>query len=366
MTALLEARPIRVASPVVLTAPVDVDAEFARIVDELSRRGFLGGVAGAALLLGGCSAAGSADSEASPASSAPATQTIKTKYGDVTAPASPARVVCVDVYTVSALLDVGFTPVGVGDGALDVMQAKYDSAYQSIAKVASADDEVNVEAIVALSPDLILGVDYPYIAQVRTQLAGIAPTAIFTWDTSGDWAPMATAAATAVGRGSEGQALEAQYHQRADQIRAQYADLLSTARFDLVTAGGGQAYVWLPDSGVAGVLAAAGVQFASASKGPGVEASADDLASGFKAISYEQLSVLDDATAIIALGTPSGAMDPDSKAMTKEAVFARLPAAKAGQVSAFVNFFPFSFGQALAALEELTAALDRLEHGSGS
>jgi iron complex transport system substrate-binding protein len=371
MTALLERPAVHAMaeSEVAPESEVAIGLEVDRLVDELTRRGFLAGGLGAAALLG-LDACGSSSARgpgsASSSSAASRTQTIRTKYGDITAPANPKRVVCVDVYTISALLDVGFTPVGVGDGAADVIQAKYDATYKTISKVASADDEVNVEAVAALNPDLILGVDYPYIAEVRAKLAAIAPTAIFTWDTSGDWETMATAAATAVGRASKEAALEAQYHQRARQIRTRNANLLAKAHFDLVTAGGGQAYVWLPGSGVAGVLADAGVRFASASQGPGVNAKSEDVASGFKAISYEKLDVLSDATAIITLATAGGAIDRDAKAMTRQAVFERLPAAKAGHVRAFVNFFPFSYGQALAALDELAAFLHTLQGRDGS
>jgi iron complex transport system substrate-binding protein len=215
--------------------------------------------------------------------------------------------------------------------------------------------------VAALQPDLILGVDYPYIAKQRAKLSALAPTVVFTWETSGDWRPMATAAATAVGRAEQEQTLEASYRQRASDLATQYADVLASSTFDLVTAGGGQAYVWLPGSGVAGVLADAGVRFASASQGPGVKASKSDQASGFKALSYEQLDVLSDATEIITLAAPDGTTDPDSLAMTKTAGFTRLPAAQAGHVNAFVNFFPFSYGQALAALDELAGVLDALQ-----
>lgn len=341
-----------------LTRP-SVDEEFAAIVDELTRRGLIaGGLGGAALLgLGACT---DERSSAAPSSSEPTTRTIDTAYGPVQAPANPKRIVCVDTYTVSALLDVGVTPVGVGDGGADLMLAAYEPTYASIPKVASADDEISLEKIAALTPDLILGVDYPYIAKARTKLAAIAPTAIFTWDSSGDWAEMVRSAATAVGRAGQEGSLEAGYRARAAEIKKTYADVLAATTVELVTAGGGQAYVWLRGSGVAAVLTDAGVRLGSASQGPGVKATSDDQASGFKALSYEQLDVLSDATEIITLATPDGAIDPDSKAMTERPVFTRLPAAKAGHVDALVNFFPFSYGQAKAALDELAAVLDRL------
>jgi len=265
------------------------DAQFARIVDELTRRGFLGGITGTAALLGLSACAGGPAREPS---ATPTTQLIDTAYGAVAVPVNPTRVVCVDTYTVSALLDVGYTPVGAGDGGADFMLPKYRDSYDAIKKVASADQQVDVEAIAALRPDLILGVDYPYISDLRAKLGTIAPVAIFTWNTSGDWEHMAASATKAVGRTDAEADVERRYRQRAQEIRTTYAELLANSRFDLVTAGGGQAYVWLPASGAAMVLADAGVRFGGASSGVAIDAGADDLAVGFKAVSFELLGAL--------------------------------------------------------------------------
>ena len=342
-----------------------IDAEFARIVAELTRRKFLGGVAGSAALLG-LGACGPVRGDTSASSSAPAVQSIDTAYGKVSVPLNPARVVCVDTYTVSALLDVGYTPVGVGDGGADFMLPEYRDAYAAIKKIASTDEQVDIEAITALHPDLILGVNYSYISDLRTKLAAIAPTAIFTWDSSGDWENMAASATAAVGRVSTEADLVSHYRKRAGEIKATYAEILASARIDLVTAGGGQAYVWLPASGVAAVLADAGVRLGAASTGASIGATADDLAVGFKAVSFELLGKLNDATAIVTTADADGKPDSDAAAMISQPVFAALPAAKARHVAAFVNFFPFSYGQALAALDELQTLLDGLRNGAPS
>jgi iron complex transport system substrate-binding protein len=362
MTASTPALPASAPSPPTVSASTTVvDLAFQEIVDELTRRGFLAGTIGAAALLG---TAGCHDDTAPVSHPAAQSRTIQTAYGPVTVPAAPQRVVCVDVYTVSALLDVGYTPIGVGGGGASLMLAKYGDRYRAIDKVASADQQVDVEAIAALAPDLILGVDYPYISSLRKQLGALAPTAIFTWNTSGDWEAMAAGAAAAVGKTSAEHDLEDRYRDRAAEIRQTYAEVLASNRFALVTAGGGQAYVWLPRSGVGMVLADAGVQFDAASSGPGVSATKQDQAVGFKALSFERLGALDDATAIITLAGSDGEPDADSAAMLKQPVFASLPAAQAGNVIALANYFPFSYGQALGALDELAAFLDRLTENS--
>lgn len=346
------------------TPQADIDVAFTAIVAELTRRDFLGGLTASAALLG---AAGCA-SNRRPTDNHPGSRTrdIATAYGTIKAPISPQRTVCVDTYTVAALLDVGYIPVGVGAGGAAQILAKYRGTYDAIKKVASADDQVDLEAIAALQPDLILGVDYSYISSLRKKLADIAPTAIFTWDSSGDWEKMVASASAAVDRSTAEGALASRYRSRTAAIRSQYAAVLKTARFDLVTAGGGQAYVWLPHSGVATVLTDAGVKLGAASTGTAVNAGRQDQAVGFKSLSYERLDALSDATAIITDAGANGRTDPDSAAMMRQPVFTRLPAAQSGNIAAFSNFFPFSYGQAIAALDELEPLLQRLQAGAGA
>src|SRR5262249_48890336 len=140
-------------------------------------------------------------------------------------------------------------------------------------------------------------------------------------------------------------------------IRTRHAAALASTPVDLVTAGGGQAFVWLPKSGVGLVLADAGVTFGAASSGKAVDASADDLAVGFKGISFEQLGTLRDAKMIITSAGLDGKPAADTAAMLGQRVFKRLPAAEGDQVHAFGSFFPFSYGQALSILDDLDAAL---------
>lgn len=95
-----------------------VDAEFARIVDELTRRGFLGGLAGAAGLLGlaACRSDGArTDGRSTGARSA--TRQVSSVHGPITVPADPKRVVTLDGFSMAAMFDLGLNPVGVYSAA---------------------------------------------------------------------------------------------------------------------------------------------------------------------------------------------------------------------------------------------------------
>ncbi len=75
------------------TTQIDADAEFRGIVDELTRRGFLGGLAGTAGLLGLAACTSSAGNDAASSSAAATTRTVTTATGPVVVPVHPARVV---------------------------------------------------------------------------------------------------------------------------------------------------------------------------------------------------------------------------------------------------------------------------------
>jgi len=323
-----------------------------RIVNELTRRGFLGaaGLGGGAALLGlaGCSS--------SPRTAAATTRQVATAFGSVDVPANPKRVVCVDTYSVNALFDIGFTPVGVGGGAEDFVLPKDRKTYTGLTKVSSAAGEIDIEAVAALHPDLIVGLNQPPIAAVRTKLAGIAPTAVFSWDNPAEWKTLVASVTTAVGRSGDETALEQRYRTRAAKLRTDHADMLPRVQWDLITGSQDQAYVWLASSDIGVVLADGGVRFASASGGKSLGSNPG----GSVPVSFERLGALDAADAIAVRAGTDGQPDATTKTLLQQPTFKALPAAKAGRVFPLKAFFPFSYGQGIALLDELDPILTRL------
>src|SRR5882672_6943198 len=114
-------------------------------------------------------------------------------------------------------------PVDVGGGAEDFVLPKDRKSYAGLAKVSSAAGEIDVEAVAALHPDLIIGLDQPPITAVRTKLAGVAPTAVFSWDNPAEWPKLVASVTTAVGRSGDEAALEQRYHERAAKLRTDHA-----------------------------------------------------------------------------------------------------------------------------------------------
>lgn len=183
-------------------------AEWEELVNALTRRRFITGALGlgALAVLPACG-----DEEADPTATAePTTRVIESALGLVEIPIRPERVVCVDIYPMNALFDVGFTPAGVSDNLTDFVPTQFAALYGSVTKVGTL-VELDLELVAALSPDLILGLDYLDDA-VYASLSAIAPTALFSGQPGGaNWEQVLGQFADAVGRTAEVAALRQQY-----------------------------------------------------------------------------------------------------------------------------------------------------------
>ncbi|SNR82524.1 iron complex transport system substrate-binding protein [Geodermatophilus saharensis] len=171
------------------------------------------------VLSGGLTACGGAEhddaaSAAGPSSSSDAFPvTIENRFGTTEIPAEPQRVVTVGFNDQDFVLALGVTPVGerqlLGDydatsrpWAEDLLPA------EDVPTVGS--DEIDVEAVAALEPDLIVGV-YSFMDEaVYDQLSGIAPTLAQTdeyADGATPWQEQTLLTGRALGREDEAQQL---------------------------------------------------------------------------------------------------------------------------------------------------------------
>jgi len=160
-----------------------IDAEFARIVDELTRRGFLTGAVGAAALLG-LSACGTDSSENS--ISSPAWSFTDDRGNTVTLPKPPARVAAMadDITTIlwGAGLHVVATPmVSSTKGVLESIGAT-TAQIGAITTFGTANpNSPNLERLTSAKPDLILvnRSDENFNKVGDVNLSRIAPTLAF-------------------------------------------------------------------------------------------------------------------------------------------------------------------------------------------
>jgi iron complex transport system substrate-binding protein len=141
-------------------------------------------LAGVLTAVAGLTACGSGEEEAEASGTASADGafpvSIDNKFGTTEVAEEPQRVVTVGFNDADFVLALGVTPVGVREnlGDYDVTQRPW--AQEQLAGAGEiptvGGEEIDVEAVAALDPDLIVGV-YSYMDQaVYDQLSGIAPT----------------------------------------------------------------------------------------------------------------------------------------------------------------------------------------------
>lgn len=325
-----------------------------RAAPALSRRELIGvglGLGLAVVTFGACgSDGGSSRSTVAPsaptAPTTPATRTVQTAKGAVEVPADPQRVVAIQPTALATLLDVGMSVVGTYDEGEQYVSPRYLDAWKAAPKIGSG--ELDLEKIAVLEPDLIVGMDYAWNTDSYDQLTAIAPTVIAP---STGWQDAARTIADAVGRTSQLDELAAQAASHEARIRSTYAARLATERFAILQGGfdAGQFWVYGPGSDAGSILAGAGVQFASASAG--VSGPANQV------FSYEQIDVLDDATAIGFYAGFDDQPNNEGPALFEQPTFQRLPAVTSNHLVPMPDFLPGGYGDALALLDQLEAGL---------
>ncbi|WP_394580630.1 ABC transporter substrate-binding protein [Cytobacillus firmus] len=151
--------------------------------------------------------------------------TIEHAMGSTKLDKAPEKVVILTNEGTEALLSMGVTPVGA------VQSWTGDPWYEHIAddmkdvKVVGTESEVNVEAIAALQPDLIIG-NKMRQEKIYDQLNDIAPT-VFAETLRGDWKENFELYAKAINKEEEGNKVLADYDSRIEEIKTSLGDKLS-------------------------------------------------------------------------------------------------------------------------------------------
>lgn len=153
------------------------------------------------------------------------TYTVKHAMGEATIEGTPEKVVILTNEGTEALLSMGVTPVGA------VQSWTGDPWYEHIAdqmegvEVVGTESEVNVEAIAALQPDLIIGTKLRQEA-IYEQLNKIAPT-VMSETLKGDWKENFALYAEALGKTAEGEKVMAEYDARVEQMSTDLGENLN-------------------------------------------------------------------------------------------------------------------------------------------
>lgn len=266
------------------------------IVDDLTRRQFLGGLI-ALGVLGGCGR----DTESA---SAP-TASVKLTHdgGDVTLPRVPKRIVTLGEEVTEFAAVLGVQPVGVGSARVDsaLGDKVFDGYYLTPAQIGTpryvGPGPFNLEAIAAVRPDLIV---HSYQDDQITQLDDIAPTVLFEfYGTKGSWQESLRRLGAGLGREPQAAAAIAAYEGAVASGRSELSDLISRAgRVSIVYPnyqGRGANYVYAAEHSVSRPVADVGFTVT------GIEKIAKVELDGYAEISTELLGDLETDT-ILTLG----------------------------------------------------------------
>ncbi len=180
----------------------------------------------AILMLAACGGAAedeAADSKDSSSGSGEDTSyTVEHAMGTETLEKTPEKIVILTNEGTEALLAMGVTPVGAVQSWTGDPWYDHISDQMKDVQVVGLESEVNVEAIAALEPDLIIG-NKMRQEKIYDQLKSIAPT-VFAETLRGNWKENFELYAKAVNKEEEGQKVIADYDQRIADIKEKLGD----------------------------------------------------------------------------------------------------------------------------------------------
>ncbi|MCA2221352.1 ABC transporter substrate-binding protein [Nonomuraea aurantiaca] len=158
------------------------------------------------------------------------TRTVTHAMGQTKVPMAPKRVVVLDTDKLDTMVSLGLAPVGAAQATESQAWPKYLGSALSATKAVGTLQQPNIEAIMALKPDLILGTKFRQAA-FYDKLSKIAPT-VFTEKVGVTWKQNFLLDAEALGKKDQAAGLLSAYEARAKQVGAKYAKLkVSIVRF---------------------------------------------------------------------------------------------------------------------------------------
>lgn len=145
------------------------------------------------------------------------TRLIQHAMGETEVPVNPQRVVVLDGPQLDAALMLGITPVGSTVAATGTLPGYLGDTVDGI-EILGQIGEPDLEKIVQLQPDLILGVKFRH-EEIYPQLSAIAPT-VFSDDVGTHWKDDFTLFANALNQAEAGAAISSAFAERTATLGA--------------------------------------------------------------------------------------------------------------------------------------------------
>ena len=150
------------------------------------------------------------------------TYTVEHAMGTTEITGTPKKVVILTNEGTEALLAMGVTPAGAVQSWLGEPWYEHISDQMTDVEVVGTESEVNVEAIAALKPDLIIG-NKMRQEKIYEQLKAIAPT-VFSETLRGDWQENFNLYAKALNREEEGKKVITDFESRITTLKDSLGD----------------------------------------------------------------------------------------------------------------------------------------------
>lgn len=152
--------------------------------------------------------------------------------GETCIPVSPQRMVTIDPFSLENVLALGMQPAGIVIDPDWIEKRSYLQARLANVKILSGHQQPNLEKILAIKPDLILGLDSA--AEIYSKLTQIAPTVLTHFETSADWKTLLAQHAEVLNRSSLLAQIMADYDNRLDQLKNEMGARLSQTSVSVV------------------------------------------------------------------------------------------------------------------------------------
>ncbi|WP_181776251.1 ABC transporter substrate-binding protein [Amycolatopsis pittospori] len=181
-----------------------------------------------ALVLTACGGAGTEE----PAGTAADTRTVQAGNGAIKVPVAPQRVATIGNTTLP-FIDLGGKPVGVtaeSDSDIALLPADKQATYKSATILAPSADQVDMEKLAGLKPDLIL-VQIPEseFESIKARLTAIGPTVYFGLDA--EWKALADGVAEAGNVTGALSAQKAEFEKRRAAVKEKYRGIIAGTSF---------------------------------------------------------------------------------------------------------------------------------------
>ncbi len=174
--------------------------------------------------------------------------------GETCVPMQPSRVVALDHTTAGNLLSLGVTPAGVANNLLPQIA----ELIPDVPRVGQS-DQINLEALAVLQPDLIIGAEWD-MEGTYDKLSAIAPTVAFDMQTTADWQRPFRFHGQVLGLEEKAEAVLKQYQQRVEALSNQRNEAPTQVSLVRVLAQSGQIALYLKNCFGGSILADIGFE----------------------------------------------------------------------------------------------------------